>query len=159
MKIYHQSLQNIVRTLVSIINLSLSTDVFPESLKIAKVIPVFKADDQTLFRNYIPISIHPAFSKLFEKPCSTDWLNSWTCIISYTQITALTLIDLISNISSAIDRNGSTLIFLDLSKAFDIINHKILCYKLHHYGIRDTTLSWIKGYLENGTQFVHFGSH
>ena len=63
--------------------------------------------------------------------------------------TALALIDLISNTSSAIDRNESTLgIFLDLFKAFDTINHKILCHKMQHYGIRDTPLSWIQ-----------FGSH
>ena len=75
-------------------------------------------------------------------------------------MTALALIDLISNISSAINRNESTLgIFLDLSRAFDTINHKILCHKLQHYGIRDTALSWIKSYVENRTQFVQFGSH
>ena len=66
-QIIHQFLQNIVHPLVSIINLSLSTDVFPESFKIAKVIPVFKADDPTPFSNYRPISILPAFSKLLEK--------------------------------------------------------------------------------------------
>ena len=67
MKIIHQTLKNIVQPLVSIINLLLSTGVFPESLKIAKVIPVFKADDPTLFSNYRPMSILWAFAKLFEK--------------------------------------------------------------------------------------------
>ena len=72
----------------------------------------------------------------------------------------LDLIDLIRNISSAIDRNESTLgIFLELSKAFDTINHKILSHKLQHYSIRDTALSWIKSYLEDRTQFIQFGWH
>jgi len=55
MDIIHQSLQNIVQPLVSIMNLSLSTGVFPGSLKISKVIPVFKAHDPTLFSTYRPI--------------------------------------------------------------------------------------------------------
>ena len=60
----------------------------------------------------------------------------------------------------AIDRNETTLgIFLHLSKAFDTINHEILCYKLQHYGIRDTALAWVKSYLEDRTRFVQFGSH
>ena len=67
MEVIHQSLKNIVQSLVSMINLLLSTGVFPESLKIAKVIRVFKADDPTLFSNYRPMSILRAFSKLFEK--------------------------------------------------------------------------------------------
>ena len=54
-KIIHQSFQKIAQPLVTIINTSLSTSAFPESFKIAKVIPVFKADDPTLFSNYRPI--------------------------------------------------------------------------------------------------------
>ena len=75
MKIIHQSFQNIAQPLVTIINTLLSTGVFPESLKIAKVIPVFKADDPTLFSNYRPISILPAFSKLFEKVMYNRLIN------------------------------------------------------------------------------------
>ena len=55
MEVIHQSLKNIVQSLVSMINLLLSTGVFPEYLKIAKVIPFFKADDPTLFSNYRPM--------------------------------------------------------------------------------------------------------
>ena len=62
LKITQQSFQNIAHPLVTIINLSLSSGVFCESLKIAKVIPVFKADDPTLLTDYLPISILPAFS-------------------------------------------------------------------------------------------------
>ena len=76
MKIIHQSFQNIAQPLVTIINISLCTGVFPESLKIAnKVIPVFKADDPTLFSNYRLISILPAFSKLFEKVMYNRLIN------------------------------------------------------------------------------------
>ena len=155
--------------LVTIINTSLSTGVFPESLKIAKVIPVFKADKPTLFSNYRPISILPAFSKLFEKVMYSrqiDFLNLLNILYSKqfgfrnNHSTTLAFIGLINNISSAIDRNETTLgIFLNLSKGLDTINHEILCPKLQHYGIRDTALVWIKSYLEDRTQFVQFGSH
>ena len=73
--------------------------------------------------------------------------------------TALALTDLICNISSAIDRNETTVgVFLDLCKAFDTINHEILCDKLHYYEIRDIALDWIERYLENRSQVVPFGS-
>ena len=62
--IHHQSLQNIVQPLVSIINLSLSTGLFPKSLKMAKEFVVFKTDDPTLFRNYRPISILPPLANV-----------------------------------------------------------------------------------------------
>ena len=72
--------------------------------------------------------------------------------------TALALIDLINNISSAIDRNETTLgIFLDLSKAFDTINHEILCQKLQHCGIQDPALVWIKRILRIGLNSSSLG--
>ena len=48
--------------------------------------------------------------------------------------------------------------FLDLSKAFDTINHEIFCEKLYYFGIQDIALDWVKSYLENQTQFIQFGS-
>ena len=72
---------------------------------------------------------------------------------------ALVLTDLICIISSAIDRTETPFgIFLDLSKAFDTINHEILSEKLYYYGIQDIALDWVKIYLENQTQFIQFGS-
>ena len=98
MKTIHQSLQNIIQRFVSIINLSLSTDVFPVSLKIAKVIPVFKADDPTLFSNYRSISILPAFSKLFEKDMfnrQTEFLNLHNILYSKQFLDSVIIIRLL----------------------------------------------------------------
>ena len=64
---------------------------------------------------------------------------------------------MLNKISSAIDQHETTVgIFLDLSKAFDTINHDILLTKLEHYSIRDVALQWIKSYFSYRYQFVQF---
>ena len=153
-------------SLVDIINLSLLKGIFPDKLKIAKVIPVYKAEDPSLFVNYRPISLLTVFSKFFEKVMYNSLVEFaetyeilFCCQFGFRKnhSTSLSLIHLINKISSAIDKRESTVgVFLDLSKAFDTLDHQILFTKLEHYGIRGTALQWIKSYFSCRQQFVQF---
>lgn len=148
------------------INLSLSKGIFPDKLKIGKVIPIYKTEDPSLFVNYRPISLLPNFSKFFEKVMYNRLVEfAESNEIFYLRqfgfrknhSTSHALIHLLNKISSAIDQHETTVgIFLDLSKAFDTLDDDILFTKLEHYGIRDVALQWIKSYFSHRHQFVQF---
>jgi len=154
----------IFRPLTYIINLSILNGVFPDSLKVAKVIPVFKAGSKFLCNNYRPISILPVLSKIFEK-CIYNQIIFHLSVENilvpnqYGFRKGLTttdcLVDLLEEITSALDNSQFVIsIFLDLTKAFDTVNHSILLNKLSYYGLKDKANLWFKSYLSNRKQKV-----
>ena len=153
--------------LCKIFNSSLSKGIFPEKLKIAKVVPVFKNGSTDTLNNYRPISVLPVFSKILERCLYNrllEFLNQCD-IISKSQYgfraghsTSSALIDFVHRASGALDNRQILLaLFLDLSKAFDTLDHDILLDKLYNYGIRGVLLEWFKSYLSSRKQYVNFG--
>ena len=163
-KVVKKIIIHICQPLSAIFNKCLDCGIFPDKLKIARVIPIFKSGSQEVLSNYRPISVLPIFSKIFEK-CIYYRLLSFInkCnILTPDQYgfrqghsTSHALINFIRNVTNAIDNEEVMLgIFLDLSKAFDTLDHDILIYKLQLYGIRGVVLDLFKNYLQNRRQYV-----
>ena len=149
-----------------IFNLSLQQGIFPENLKIAKVSPVYKKDEEFLLANYRPISVLPCFSKLerimynrlFKYLSENSILYKKQFGFQTSHSTEHAILLLINQLYQSFDESKFTLgIFIDLSKAFDTVDHKILTKKLELYGIKDCNLRWFESYLSNRKQFITYG--
>ena len=151
-----------------ICNLSFSSGLFPSEMKTAKVTPVYKGDSRDEFSNYRPISLLPNFSKILEKIMFNrlrEFLNKHEILYEkqygFRQnfSTDLALLELSDKIAESIDAKKYTIcIFVDLSKAFDTLNHGILLQKLFIYGIRGIANNWFQNYLQERQQYVMFNN-
>ena len=152
--------------LAHLYNLCFQQTDYPDLLKIAKVIPLFKntlEEEKLDPGNYRPISLLSAINKILEKNIYSrliTFINKHNILYKYQfgfrkiHSTTLALMDVVDKIrhNLAVGKKVAG-VYIDFSKAFDTVNHQILLYKLQHLGIRGSMLQLIKSYLNNRKQF------
>jgi len=135
---------------------------FPDELKLADVTPIFKKNDPISAKNYRPVSVLPTVSKVFERIMQKQivnfmnaYLSPYLCGYRKGFSTQTALLSLLEKWKKCLDKNGyAAAVLMDLSKAFDTINHELLIAKLHAYGFSKNSLTLIRSYLRNRLQHV-----
>ena len=168
-RILKDACQPLSKPLAILLNKSVQSGIYPSKLKHAKIIPVFKNEDESDPNNYRPISLLSVFNRIFEKLMYKrlkSFIDKYD-ILSKSQYgfrencsTQHALIDIVNKIQLNFDKKlYSCGIFIDLKKAFDTVDHDILLYKLEHYGIRGIANSWFCSYLKNRRQTAQVGPY
>ena len=155
----------LVSPITSLINMSFEQSLFPDSLKMAELAPVFKKDDKMNKNNFRPVSVLPCISKVFEHVYCNQMMMFFNEILSkflaafrkgYNCETVL--VTMIEERKKALSHHkvvGAMLI--DLSKAFDCLPHRLLVAKLHAYGLSEKCCKLVMSYLMNRKQRVKLG--
>lgn len=159
--------KSILRPLAILLNKSLSCGKMPAIWKKSFITPIFKAGNVHDILNYRPISIMGSVAKIFDSIMTEKLTSMYVKFIIKEQhgfvkgrstLTNLILYsDYISNALSKYKQVDS--IYLDFCKAFDSVNHSILIYKLHKFGINGSLLRWIESYLSNRELQVRIKGH
>ena len=134
----------------------------PENLRLAHVSPIFKKKDKTFVDNYGPVSVPSTVSKIFERIMQkqvSDYIGKFICpfLCGYRKCfgTQYALLTLIERGKFCLDKQGfAGALLMDLSKAFDTINHELLIAKLHVYGSSTDALEVLLSYLQDRWQRV-----
>ena len=168
--IYKCNISTFLPTLVTIINRSLSEGVFPHQLKHATISPIFKVkkDDPEILENYRPVSSLPILSKILEKAAMKQITHHLETFNLYPknqsgyrkQHSCETAMCKVTNDIQKLlhDKKMVVLVLLDLSSAFDTVDHRILIDILQRkFGVSGTVLKWLQSYLSGRTFTVKIG--
>lgn len=159
-----KKIPKIVPLLTKLFNKSLKEGIFPDSLKIAIVIPIYKKGDKKIVGNYRPISLLPTIAKIFET-CIKNYLVNFLENKGYfsenqfgfrqNKSADLALLSHLTGITEMMEGGNFTMgIYIDLQKAFDTVNHNIMKKILRKAGIAGKLLNWLSSYLKNRKQYV-----
>ena len=154
--------ENFSTPLTHIFNLSLTSGKVPEEWKTARITPIFKEGSKTDVNNYRPISVLPVTLKVLERAVHDQFYLFLTDhnLLTPNQSgfrkqhsTSTALLHIIDMMQRDIDGGKCCgVLFLDLKKAFDTVDHQILLKKMVSYGVEGNALQWFDSYLSNRQQ-------
>ena len=165
-KLIKDAIEILAAPISTLINKIITTGIIPAEFKTALVTPTFKKGDKNKVDNYRPISVLPAMSKimeytikdqLYEYMEQNNIMTNWQHAFKIGHSTTTCLLKLTEDIRKGIDDGKATgIVAIDLSKAFDVIDHNILLTKLYNIGIRGQFLDILQNYLNGRTQYVKY---
>ena len=167
-RLLKEGADELAEPLTYLYNLSIKTSKVPEDWKQAKVTPIYKEGPSNLQENYRPISVIPTIMKIFERAVHDQLYQYLTRLkllilnqhgFRKLHSTNTTLIEVCDHLLSNLQRGAATgVLFLDLKKAFDTVNHELMLSKLNHYGIKGQENKWFQSYLSDRSQAVKINS-
>ena len=167
-RLIKKNIDNLAPILCHICNTSFDTGVFPSELKIAKIVPIHKGGSRKDCNNYRPISILPAIAKFIEKVVSYQLENYFEANNLFTcrqfgfrkgLSPEIAIHRIVDNLYRVMDEGKLALgIFLDIKKAFDTVNSKIILHKLRYYGVEPGAVDWFRSFLTGRRQYVKNGN-
>lgn len=147
-----------------LINLSISEGVFPDMLKTGIIKPIHKKDDKEDMKSYRPVALLSVFAKVFEKFIHMQLYNYFEKMNLLTveqqgfreqRSTTMAIFDLLSTVTRNVDKRRPVCsVFMDMTQAFDFVDHNILLKKLDSYGVRGNVIKLLESYLSNRRQYV-----